>query len=369
MHARLGHAGLALALGAQFGAPSLQAQERFTLTGRELAIHNLVGTVQIVAGTGSNTEIEVTRSGRDAAQLRIVPGTSTLRVIYPRDEIVYPRMGRGSETTLDVRDDGTFGRGSTGGSRRVRISGTDRASSGALEAAADIVVRVPAGVRLTTHTAVGDAQIRGVNGVTNVNNSSGNITATGVRGELELRTASGNVEANDIDAQLSVRTASGGVTLENVRGSSLSVQVASGGIDATQLRAPTVELKTASGRLRVADIQTERLTLHSASGSVSARSVATDEARLSTASGSIDLDLSRPVRVAELRSASGSVNLRVPEGMGATLELHTTSGGIHVDPPMTVTSSRRGYTTGTIGDGSARISARTTSGSVSVRSR
>src|SRR5260221_2823754 len=35
-------------------------------------------------------------------------GRETLRVIYPDDEIVYRELGRGSNTTLRVRDDGTF---------------------------------------------------------------------------------------------------------------------------------------------------------------------------------------------------------------------------------------------------------------------
>ena len=53
--------------------------------------------------------VHVTRRGDDASRLEIevgqVRGREALRVIYPDDEIVYPEMGRRSNTNLTVRSD------------------------------------------------------------------------------------------------------------------------------------------------------------------------------------------------------------------------------------------------------------------------
>src|SRR5260221_5767638 len=76
-------------------------------------------------------------------------GRETLRVIYPDDEIVYRELGRGSNTTLRVRDDGTFndrderGKHWSDEGRRGRIAG----SGGGPQPPAHVRVASPAGER------------------------------------------------------------------------------------------------------------------------------------------------------------------------------------------------------------------------------
>jgi hypothetical protein len=86
-----------------------------------VAVYNLAGRVEVVRGSGSDVVVRIARGGADASELRLatgdVGGRSTLRVIYPSDEIVYPAMGRGSNNSQSVRADGTFGDG--GNSRRA----------------------------------------------------------------------------------------------------------------------------------------------------------------------------------------------------------------------------------------------------------
>jgi hypothetical protein len=207
------------------------AQERYSLSGQDVSVYNLAGGLQIVAGTGGTTEIELTRIGRDSRELRIdTSSPSSLRVIYPRDEITYPGMGRGSRSTFSVDDNGMFG--DSRGGRTVRVTSSDRAAPGAMEAAADIVIRLQPGARLTARTAIGNTQIRNVGGSLTVGNIAGDITSTGTRGELTLRTASGRIEVADADGTVSLRTASGGVDVENARGTAVTVKVASGRINA-----------------------------------------------------------------------------------------------------------------------------------------
>src|SRR5204862_300745 len=111
-----------------------QQPERHTISGDDIAVYNLVGVTRIEGGSGSAVVVELTRGGRDLAKLRVetgpVRGRETLRVIYPDDDIVYHGLDFDGNTTLDVREDGTFndreGHRSGGGGHRVRISGSGR---------------------------------------------------------------------------------------------------------------------------------------------------------------------------------------------------------------------------------------------------
>src|SRR5687767_4859609 len=99
-----------LLVGVSAGA---QATERRALGGSAVAIYNLAGQVRVEGGGGSDVVVEVTRGGAQAARLRIETGPrgewQTLRVIYPSDRVVYPRLGGwGSRTTLQVDDQGYF---------------------------------------------------------------------------------------------------------------------------------------------------------------------------------------------------------------------------------------------------------------------
>src|SRR5687767_10008309 len=58
------------ALAATAGAAGAQTS-RHNVSGDSVAIYNIVGEVRIEGGTGSAVTVEVTRTGRDAEQLRI----------------------------------------------------------------------------------------------------------------------------------------------------------------------------------------------------------------------------------------------------------------------------------------------------------
>src|SRR5438105_10116112 len=158
------------ALGALL-APGLavsQQPERHTISGDDVAVYNLVGVTRIEGGSGSAVVVELTRGGRDLAKLRVetgpVRGRETLRVIYPDDDIVYRGLDFDGNTTLDVREDGTFndreGHRSGGGAHRVRISGSGRG----LEAHADLRVAIPPGKKAAVYLAVGRVSVANVDG-------------------------------------------------------------------------------------------------------------------------------------------------------------------------------------------------------------
>src|SRR5207253_4099781 len=150
----IGHSLLLVSGVVLLSIPAAAQTSRHVLKGDSIAIYNLVGELRVEAGTGSDVTVEVQRQGADAAKLEIQTGPlrdrETLRVIYPDDVIVWPEGGRGGwNTTMHVRDDGTFGddkggrhHGWSRDGREVRISGRSRDG---LEAYADLRVSVPTG--------------------------------------------------------------------------------------------------------------------------------------------------------------------------------------------------------------------------------
>ncbi|HET7564248.1 MAG TPA: hypothetical protein VFJ96_04590, partial [Gemmatimonadaceae bacterium] len=144
-----------------------QQPQRFTLSGSDVAVWNLVGSITLGPGTGSGVVVTVTRSGKDAEQLQLrqgkLDGHDALRVIFPAKDIHYDARdyanqgGVSLNTTVRVNDDGTFG---GDGGHRIRIS----TRGGDIDARADCQVQVPEGKAVTVHLAAGIVNAANVNG-------------------------------------------------------------------------------------------------------------------------------------------------------------------------------------------------------------
>lgn len=273
-------------------APALEAQETHRLSGPEVAIYNLAGRVELVRGTGSDVVVRLTRGGRDGDRLRVeagaLRGRTALRVVYPDDEIIYPEMGRGSNTTQRVRGDGTFSDGYRRGGERVRIRGSDRG----LEAWADLVVEVPAGRELSVYLAVGESEARGLDG------------------EILIDTGSGSVRFSDVD------------------GDEVAVDTGSGSIDLDQVASPDIYLDTGSGSVDLNLLEdVESLDVDTGSGSVRANAPSSLGARIEVETGSGGIDVEFPVEVRTVRRDRlvGTIG----DGRGR-IRIDTGSGGVRL---------------------------------------
>lgn len=328
--------------------PQLDAQEVERIAGGDVAIYNLAGNVRIVRGSGSEVVVRIDRGGRDASELRVetgeIDGRSTLRIVYPSREIVYPEMGRGSNTSQGVRSDGTFGDGGRDrDADRVRIRG----SGSGLEAWADLEIEVPAGDRFAMYLAVGEIDARGLDADVRLDTGSGRIAATDIRGSLNVDTGSGSVSVRGVDGDLNVDTGSGRVEVSDVVGARVNLDTGSGGITVLGVEADLLNVDTGSGSIEMQEI--------------AARDVVVD-----TGSGSVELELLTDVDRLEVDTGSGSVTVRAPEDLGAMVEIDTGSGGIDLDFPLEVRSIRRDHVEGQIGDGRGVIEIDTGSGSIRI---
>lgn len=343
----------ALTLGAATQVAA-QAAERRAIPGADVAIYNLAGVVRLEAGTGADVAVEITRGGADAAQLRFdtgeIRGHQTLRVIYPSDDIVYNALGRwGGETSVDVREDGTFNDG--GGSRRFFGSGhrvriTDRGRG--LDAHADLRILVPAGKQVAVYLAVGKATVTNVDGDIRVDVASADVEASHTKGSLYLDTGSGNVNVTDVSGDITLDTGSGDVTVNGMTGGRIKLDTGSGGVTATRVEADELKVDTGSGDVEVSDVKARGISLDTGSGSV--------RLGLLTRFESLDVD-----------TGSGEVTIRVPADFGAEVDIETGSGGIDLGGvPVTVTRMESDHIIGRIGDGRGRMKVETGSGGVRI---
>jgi len=327
---------------------------RQTLPGSDVAIYNLVGTLEVARGEGSSVVAEVRTSGPDAAKLKVVNGVvrgrQSLRVIYPGDRIVAPEMGPNSNSTFRVRDDGTFGDDKDGKDddwgegRKIRISG----SGDGIEARADIRVLVPTGKKVTIHWGHGKGALDKVDGTVAVEAASMPVTATGMKGDLRVEVGSGDVRVSDSDAIVSIETGSGDVTLDAIHGDELGVETGSGQVTAHKLTAQTLSIETGSGEIE-------------------AGGIGADHAKIETGSGGIKVDVAKDVHILSLESGSGDIIVSLPRDVGAKISAETGSGGIDTDLPLKVTVRKRNELSGTIGDGNGSIRIETGSGDVRIK--
>ena len=336
-----------------FTAAPLRAQaqgEKFSLSGREVGIYNLVGSIRAVSGSGSDVVVTVAKSGKDAAQLRVeqgaIHGRQTLRVIYPARRITFgDDDSRGGRTTIRVADDGTFDDHDDEGSR-VEIG----PRSGGLEARADLTVAIPAGKAINLRLGAGEVSVSNVNGEISVGVAAARVTTSGTRGSLTLDTGSGEVSVTDAEGDVNLDTGSGGITLARIRGDRLAVDAG-------------------SGRLSASDINATNIDLDLGSGGATLRNVTTTELKVDCGSGSTEIDLASDVRKLDIDAGSGGVTVWIPATLGAKVDIEAGSGGIDLGVPVTVTRWESDHVTGTIGDGRGTIRIDAGSGGVRLKKR
>ena len=229
---------------------SAQESSRHVLTGDQIAIYNIAGEALVTGGDVSDVVVEVLRQGADAEALQIdtgeIGGKMTLRVIYPGDRIIYRENGRGSRTTMRVRDDGTWG-GSWSNGRRVTVTG----SGNGLEAWADLKITIPRGSKVGTYIGVGAITRTDAAADLIADTHSGRVNATGVTGSLLVDTGSGRVNVAGINGDLSVDTGSGSVTATDCVGDRITFDTGSGKVTGEGLKAAYIEVDTGSGSIDI----------------------------------------------------------------------------------------------------------------------
>lgn len=330
---------------------SAQQVERVVLEGRDVAIHNLVGSLRVEGGSGDRVVVEVTRQGREGGRLTLatgaVRGRQTLRVIYPSDRITYSEVDWYGRTSFSINTDGTLDHdgdrdGGWRDRRRVEVDGRGNG----LDAHADLRVIVPRGATVALYQGVGPTTIDNVEGKLSVDVDAMRMRASRVRGSLALESGSGGVEVSDVTGDLTIESGSGGVTVNGVRGGAVHLEVGSGGLKGGTFDVTELVAEVGSGGMRLSGVNAQRL-------------------RVEAGSGGSDVQLLAAVSDVAMETGSGGVTLRLPESTSAAVDIEASSGRIESDFEVKTARLERRELRGTIGAGAGRI--RIESGSGTVR--
>lgn len=258
-----------------------------------------------------------------------------------------------------------------GGRMHVKYLGERRRLTGDLDEGArirvDVVVRVPAGGRLTVRNKLGDAVASGVTGDVTLDGTSGRVVSSNGAGRLVLDTGSGRVEVATHEGEVRADTGSGPVAITNC--------------------ACRISADTGSGDVRILDSRGELLA-DTGSGSVTARNFAgsvradtgsgqvrieglseATELVADTGSGSVHVsgDLSRLERL-RIDTGSGSVSIEASAWPSMAINVDTGSGSVSVEVPDAEVTRQDGRDRMVrIGNGAARGVIDAGSGSVRLR--
>jgi DUF4097 and DUF4098 domain-containing protein YvlB len=180
---------------------------------------------------------------------------------------------------------------------------------------------------------------------------SGDINASGSQGEIEASSVSGDVDVTDGVRTVSAEAVSGSVHAARITGN-LRTETVSGELRVENVSGD-VEASSVSGDIRLIGIQSKDIRAETVSGDI-------------VYTGTIE-----PSGRYSFESHSGTLRLNIPRGAGAQFSVETFSGDLSTDFPVTLPPGgmrNNGRVEFTVGDGRAKVTAQTFSGSVIVNS-
>ena len=227
----------------------------------------------------------------------------------------------------------------------IRVGGAGHHLSGV---SVDFTIEVPPNTELHSVSGSGDVIVEGIQGPANFISGSGSISASQTAGDAKATAGSGDVHFANIQGQATVTSGSGNVEALYIKGET-RIHTGSGDVQVTQPAAP-VTVQTGSGDIRV--------------------SGASGDLHLTAASGDTTVEGNPSgLHFWDLHSSSGEIMLNVPASGNFRLYAHSSSGDIDAQIPVMMEGSTtsKHELRARIGDGSARIEAATTSGTISLR--
>lgn len=219
-------------------------------------------------------------------------------------------------------------------SNRVTLRVEQEREGGRSRGDASYDVSVPRGTRLRLQAASGTVTASGSEGEISATTVSGAIDVSGGRRQVTLESVSGPIKASQLAGELEAQNVSGSVRAENVSG--------------------RVEAWTVNGAIRLIDVRSNDIRAETVGGDiVYAGRVATG--------GTYDFE-----------SHSGAIRLTIPRSPGVQFRIETVSGAVQTDFPIQTAPAEGGRKGGrvefTFGDGRAKVTARTFSGRILIKS-
>ena len=165
-------------------------------------------------------------------------------------------------------------------------------------------------------------------------------------------------------ADIHVSTVSAAQELQGLQGK-FQLSTISGNIHLAALQGD-LQISTISGNVYTTDLQTSKLNLSAVSGDVDVAGSVPGTVEANTVSGQIRLAAPMGSGPYSFRSVSGDVSWQMPAAAPCTLELHTVSGDLNVNLPVTQYQAERGTKVWRVQGGGAAVRLNSVSGNLQV---
>ena len=195
--------------------------------------------------------------------------------------------------------------------------------------------------------------------------ASGGVTIDQVRGPVKCSSASGYVHVYRVDRETQLSAASGSIEVSGI-GGTLRVSTASGSVEIADVKGD-IQATAVSGSIRIVN-PGGRVEASNVSGSINVTG-ASNDVRAHVISGPIEV-AGNPSgnRYWDLKTVSGSVDLRVPPNSSFLLSADATSGDIRTNLPVMIEEQGKHSLRAHVGNSSGRVEVHTVSGGINVQS-
>ncbi len=202
------------------------------------------------------------------------------------------------------------------------------------------------------------------------NNRDGNISIEIVafipeNFNLKLTSTHGDIEIENIVGDVYVGTTHGDIEAMDIRGNTITLKSTHGDIEAALLEAGEINIKTTHADIEIETVLSDYFTASTSHSDVEIGSLS-GKSKISTSHGDIEVYMTDS-RGAEFQTTHGDIDVTAPSGMKANLDIQGQSvrldKGFSFDGRIEDEKIR-----GEVNGGGVKFKARTTHGSISVRS-
>jgi DUF4097 and DUF4098 domain-containing protein YvlB len=195
--------------------------------------------------------------------------------------------------------------------------------------------------------------------------ASGGVTIDQLRGPVKCSAASGYVHVYRVDRETQLTAASGSIEVSGL-GGILRVSTASGSVDIADVKGD-IQATAVSGSIHIAN-PGGRVEASNVSGSINVTG-ANNDVRAHVISGPIEVT-GNPSgnRFWDLKTVSGSVDIRVPANSSFLLSADATYGDIRTNLPVMIEEQSKHAIRAHVGNSTGRVEVHTVSGGINVHS-
>ncbi|RMF63702.1 MAG: hypothetical protein D6746_02620 [Bacteroidetes bacterium] len=196
-----------------------------------------------------------------------------------------------------------------------------------------------------------------------VSTSHGDLRLPDLQGPVEARTSHGDLIAGTLTGPLvHLATSHGDLEAKGLRGDQVVLNTSHGDLMAEAVQAGTFTARTSHGDIDLGEVMAGTFDVHTSHADVSIGR-AEGEAEITNSHGDIGVYLVKAT-AARLQTSHGDILLRIPERLGAELDLE--GGRVHLDVEQFTGERKDDRAYGQLNGGGPLLRARTTHGSISV---